>query len=226
MINLPTVTLICADCVHVEDSVKVLDRCMTGCTFGDVKLLSSQQTASPYLHKIAPLKSLVEYSVFMLKRIHEYVDTEHMLVVQHDGWIINPSSWNPDWLNYSFIGPLFIHNHNIDDRSVGTGGFSLRSRKLMEAVSKMVPDWDHTEECTARVQNHLGCYEDGAISMMYRQRLENLGFKYAPPMEAVKFSQGGNTDKNYWVERPFGFHGLWPNINRETGLVSPFDHRE
>ncbi len=180
----------------------------------------------PHYVQIPRLSSLVEYSIFALKRLHEFVQTEHMLIVQHDGWIINPQSWNPEWLNYSYTGPLFIHNHNIDARSVGSGGFSLRTKKLMEAVSGMIPTWNHADpESTIRVQNWLSCYEDGAISLLLRHRLEDAGFKFAPPEEAVKFAQGGNTDIRYHVERPFGFHGLWGNINRETGFVSPFELR-
>jgi hypothetical protein len=76
------------------------------------------------------------------------------------------------------------------------------------------------------VQERLGNYEDGAVSFLFRGQLEAKGFTYAPPKEAVKFAQGGNTDKDYWVERPFGFHGFWPNINHDTGVVSPFAERE
>jgi hypothetical protein len=129
-------------------------------------------------------------------------------------------------LQYSFIGPLFIHQHHICSLSVGTGGFSLRRRDFMAESSALAPHWDHSPESTRLVQDHLGCYEDGAVSFLYRSQLESKGHTYAPPKEAAKFAQGGNTDPEYWVERPFGFHGFWPNIDKESGLVSPFEPRK
>ncbi len=105
--DLRTVTLFCADCVNAVRAVEILERCRDACDFGAVRLLTSCET--DYLHavKIPPLHSLNAYSVFMLKRAHEFVDTPHMLVVQWDGFVINPSAWDPAWLYYDYIGPIW-----------------------------------------------------------------------------------------------------------------------
>ncbi len=228
MIDLPSVTLLCADCVDENRAEKIIKRCTDVCNCGAVKFLTSLYTNSKYRVGIDHLASLVEYSIFMLKRADTFVDTEHVLVVQHDGYIINADAWNPEWLKYDYIGPLFIQDHKPGDM-VGSGGFSLRSKRLMEFVRLRTPTWDGSLDSTARVQKALGNYEDGVICHAFKYLLTAAGFKIAPPEVAAKFAQGGYphrnnkdpNDRTYYVERPFGFHGGWSNVNRETGVVSP-----
>lgn len=221
-LNLPDVTLICADGIDAERAAVILQKSKSKCNFGAIKLL----TALPieYEHRVAirPLLSHLDYSVFMFKTAHEYVDTSHVLVTQHDAWVLNPESWNPAWLNYDYIGPLFIQQSITGPTSVGSGGFSLRSKRLMKFASDLLPAWTNDYTGTQYHHKHMGCYEDGKISMHFRERLTVAGFKFAPPEEASKFAQGGNCNPAYYVERPFGFHGFWHNMNRDTGFVSPW----
>lgn len=221
MLDLTSVTLFCADCVDVDRAVVVLEKCKSVAKFGDVRLLTSLPTQYEHAQQIEPLSSHIHYSVFMLKRAVDYIQTPHFLVVQHDGWIINPGAWNPQWLSYDYTGPLFIHAHSINDMSVGSGGFSLRSRALMKQVQKHGPQWDGSDQGIKRLQSQFGAYEDGVISFNLRRQLIQAGFKFAPPAEAAKFAQGGQNDPAYFHERPFGFHGLWNNIDFESGLISP-----
>ena len=83
--------------------------------------------------RIGRLKSASEYSFFVLKALHEYVETQHCLLVQWDGFVTNANAWRPDFLAFDYIGapwPQFS-----DGRNVGNGGFSLRSRKLLKACA-------------------------------------------------------------------------------------------
>lgn len=221
MLDLTSVTLICADDVDADRAVVVLEKCKSVARFGAVRLLTSLPTPYEHAQQIEPLKSHIHYSIFMLKRAVDHVQTPHCLVVQHDGWIINPASWNPAWLQYDYTGPLFIHAHSINEMSVGSGGFSLRSHRLMKFVQDLVPQWDGSDQSTAHLQSRLGAYEDGVIALNLRQQLVRNGFKFAPPSEAAKFAQGGQNSPNFFHERPFGFHGMWNNINFESGLISP-----
>ncbi len=218
-------TLICVDCVNtefkhrdglssLEQSIKVMERCKELCEFTRVKLLTS--IPSDYSHRIEinHIPTLVDYSLFVLKRIHEFVDTKHMLIVQGDGWILNPDSWDPEWYNLDYIGPLF-NQYDI----MGVGGFSWRSRALMEAVSKKYPHWDGSPSSTVKVQKAVAQYEDGAIAMGCRKELVSEGFKYATLEQASRFAQGGNPNPKYYVPRPFGFHGSWRTINQITGIM-------
>src|ERR1035437_2773183 len=210
-LDLPSVTLVCTDCrpKAFHDSILVMEKCLDLCSFGDVQFLTDQPTAYQYAKPIRPLSTLVEYSMWCLTDLYKQIHTKHMLVVQHDGWILNVGSWNPAWLEYDYIGPLFIQYPIM-----GTGGFSLRSQAIMAAVAKMLP-----ENVT---QDWLGAYEGGVISMKFRIEVEKMGFKYATLEEGAKFAQGGNRDPRYFVERPFGFHGSRPEIDRKKGVVSPW----
>lgn len=140
--------------------------------------------------KIPPLNSLSQYSGFMLDECYKYVHSNHSLIIQNDGFIINPDCWDNEFLYYDYIGAPWPHHFNFVNR-VGNGGFSLRSRKLMIAAS----------ENPAPIPNNKGA-EDVIICNEKKFELEKLGFKFAPVELAAKFSQE-------CIQEPktFGFHG-------------------
>lgn len=211
-LQLPSITAICIDCVNANRAIRVLEHCKSLCDFGDVKLLTSIPVAYEHRVRIKPLNSLIAYSIFMLTKVHEYVNTPHMLILQRDGFIINPSAWQEDWLKYSYIAPLFVQYPRV-----GSGGFSLRSKKLMEEVSRTTPEWDWTQKQAEIIQDEMGMYEDGVISLSGKYSQFNI----APPEEACNFAQGGNPDPIYYRSHPFGFHGVINAIDHKTGFVSP-----
>lgn len=220
-LDLPTVTLVSADCYDVKRTISALDICLSKCNFGAVKFFTSLPTDYPHRVECEHMHNLSVYSIWMLKRLHLFIETPHLLVVQHDGWILNPEMWNPEWMNYDYIGPLFMHTHIIQPTSVGSGGFSFRSKKLMDWVSSRLPPWDGPSDTDA-YQAKLGSYEDGIISFYFREELTRSGFRFAPPHEAAKFCQGGQPDPEYYVRKPFGFHRN-VKVNLETGECEHHD---
>ncbi len=223
-LSLPTTTLVCVDCrsipngntviTSIDKSIKAVERCKALCDFTEVKLLTSLPIEYEHKVEIQPLPTLVDYSIFMLKKLHEYISTPHMLVIQSDGWILNPSAWEPDWINFDYMGPLF---NQFDYQ--GVGGFSFRSNKLMKAMSDYYPYWDGTASETERIQAIVANYEDGAIALAYREDLVSKGFKFPSLEQASRFAQGGNPNNHYYVPKPFGFHGSWRDIDQVTGIV-------
>lgn len=213
-LQLPLVTLCLIDCLTTERSIKVLEHCKKMCDFGDVKFLSSIPNDYPHWVKIQPLNSLIAYSVFMLKDFYKYIDTERCLIVQRDGWILNPQSWNPEWLKNDYTAPLFMQM----DR-VGSGGCSLRSKRIMEAASKSIPDWDGTQKDAEKIQSQIPFYEDGMLSLTAFSK----NFKIASLEEGADFGQGGNRNPLYFREKPFSFHRTWQKIDFKTGRVDSSD---
>ena len=209
-LQLPSVTLLIADSVNAEGAKNVLEHCKNLCDFGAVKLLTDIEIDYEHKVTIPKLNSLVAYSIFMLTKCKDYFDTDHVLIVQRDGFILNPDSWNPAWLEYDYIAPLFVQ---VD--KVGSGGFSLRSKSLMKRMSEITPEWDWTQSEADRIQNIMNYYEDGVISY------SGLDLKFAPLEEAAKFAVGGNTNLKYYIEKPFGFHRTTQYIDFNTGQVSP-----
>lgn len=204
-LDLPTVTMICADCIHAQHVVPVMEHCKTMINFGAVKLLTSQDLDYQHVVKIQPLNSLNDYSAFCLAKLHEYVQTEHMLVVQHDGWPLNPQSWTSDWLQLDYLGPLFMQ-YDI----VASGGFSLRSKRLMEAVTSLCKPWDGKNSWNKEDGKNFWAHEDGVIALDLRPRLEARGLKFASIEQAIDFAYGGNPRQGPRV--PFGFHGFWSPV--------------
>lgn len=213
-LQLPDVTLLCADGVNAQRASNVIEHCKSMCDFGAIKLCTHLPVDSEHRVEIMPLNSLIAYSIWCLTEMHKHIETSHVQIVQRDGWILNPLSWNNDWLNYDYIGPLFVQH---DD--VGSGGFSMRSKRIMEAAAKRIGDWDGTEDHAQFLQvNKARSYEDGVLAMT--MRYDGL-WNYAPPEQAAKFAQGGNKGGKYYEPYPFGYHGDRQEINHATGFVSP-----
>lgn len=192
--ELPSVTLCAVDCLNPMLALRALDICGLQCNFGDVVFLSD--TANQYkldgcrMEVIPRIGSVAEYSRFVLKELGRYCNTEHMLLVQWDGYIINPQSWRPEFLEYDYIGAPW--GWLQDDLCVGNGGFSLRSRRLFDALlDDEIIDLDP---------------EDEAIGRRYRPLLESkYGIRFAPKVVAAAFSY----ETTYPEGAPFGFHGLF-----------------
>jgi hypothetical protein len=205
-LQLPNVTLFCFDCVNASRAVKVIEHCKSLVDFGAVKYLTSLPINYPHetvaeIRGATQVEGLVGYSCFMLTELGKYCPTSHMLTVQHDGWIVNPTSWEPSFLQYDYIGPLFVQDYGANGL-VGSGGFSLRSRKLMDTVLCILPEfanglWGKTGYA----------FEDGLICIGLRQQLEALGIRFAPSAVAARFAYGGN--QAHYCDKPFGFHGFY-----------------
>lgn len=214
--NLNTTTLLIVDCLNVNRAIKVVERCKALCDFSAIKLLTSLPCDYPHRIEISEIKTLIHYSVFMLKEVYKYIDTKHFLLVQRDGWVINPQSWNPAWEQYDYMGALF-NQYDV----MGVGGFSFRSRALMESVSKKYPYFDGTNEHAQLLQKNMNYYEDGEIAVRWKGQLQAEGFKFPSLKEAAVFSAGGNPNHSYHYDFPFGFHGSWKDVNLSSGLVQP-----
>lgn len=208
-LNLENVTLLGVDCLHIDRLIKAAERSQENIIFGAVKLLSSIRSEERYIHKIKPIKSKEEYSEFMIKELNDYVDTDFVLIIQHDGYVRNANAWRKDFLDYDYIGAVWWHN---DGRNVGNGGFSLRSKKLLEAcaTNKKI------------VKTHP---EDLHIGRTYRKILEKEhGIKFAPESIADQFSVEGYATKRIYTGQ-FGSHGFKENVNdmeEKTLIINQF----
>ena len=213
-IKLPQVTLIGIDCVDVSRIQKALDISSEQIEFAEVKLLTSLETSDSRKVEIPHLGSVESYSEFCLKDLVSYVDTEFVLIVQYDGFVLNADSWSDEFLKYDYIGAPWFMNKEFwfkDFRIprslkntwvVGNGGFSLRSKKLLRVTSRFADEG---------VLKHVHP-EDIVISVDEKNNLEKEGIKIAPKEIAERFSIEGQTLK---YNKQFGFHGLkWTNITK------------
>lgn len=174
---------------------------MEHATFGRALLFTDQRVEDPppglTVVPITPLASSRAYSRFMVAELPRHVATSHCLVVQWDGFILRPDSWDPAFLSFDYIGapwPQFGDEHRV-----GNGGFSLRSRRLLEACRSI---------------DAVDCHpEDVAICRTHRVRLEReFGMRFADPDTAARFSY----ERTARTGHEFGFHGAF-NLPVELG---------
>jgi hypothetical protein len=185
--KIPSVTLICVDTTAKPKLARrAMEKTQEQMSFGSAKFLG-QET-------IPTIASLDEYSAFCIRELHKHFDTSHCLIVQSDGYVLNGSAWDDEFLKYDYIGAPWLPA-NI----VGNGGFSLRSHRLCRALSEFT-DNPHPE--------------DSFICVRHRREIEEQGFKFAPLELARKFAFEGRSWNQgaEWSGVPvswdgqFGFH--------------------
>lgn len=200
--SLPDVTLCCVDCTERAPwALQALRRSLRDMSFGDAVFCADQATLRtlqlpPEVRgvEIEPLRSIEAYSEFMLKALGPHIKTSHALVIQWDGFVVNPGAWSADFLAYDYIGAPW--SHVPEPHSVGNGGFSLRSRRLIDVLAE-----------PAFVPSHP---EDLAICRTHREALEQRGIRFAPVSVAKRFA----VEDGFLQASVFGFHGAQhlPNL--------------
>ncbi|MEE4451716.1 DUF5672 family protein [Novosphingobium resinovorum] len=195
---LPQVTLCAVTSVNVAATLRALETSLQQIDFAACKLLTDASVLPRHPQiEIVPIRrigSSAAYSDFLLA---EHVETSHCLVAQWDGHVLDAGRWRPQFLDYDYIGaswPQFGDGHDV-----GNGGFSLRSRRLMEACR--MPQFTPLHP------------EDVAIGRANRGWLEQQGLRFAPRDLADIFAAERAGD----VGTAFGYHGVF-NMPRAIGV--------
>lgn len=190
--HLSQVTLVAVSSVALDATVAALRHSMSQVHFAHALLLSDRQPAAMAgsgieWRAIAPLRSRRDYSQFMLHGLVDHVQTSHALIVQWDGFVRDGRRWCDDFLDYDFIGAPWPQY----DMAIGNGGFSLRSRRLLQATTTLPPASEP---------------EDVMVCRLYRRHLEiNHEIRFASTRTARRFSyERGRSDG-----QEFGFHGVF-----------------
>ena len=192
---LPQVTLCCVDCTpRLPWALMALQRCLDKVAFADVILCTDRASlqgralpAGVRWVEIETLASIEAYSAFMIKGLAAQVSSSHALIVQWDGFVLNPGAWRNEFLAFDYIGAPW--NHIPEPWSVGNGGFSLRSLRLLQALQDPAIEPGHPE--------------DICICKTYRAALEAKSMRFAPPALAAQFA----VEDGPLSPLVFGFHG-------------------
>ena len=205
---LPSVTLCAVSSSNLRATVLAMETSLAQIEFADALLFTDRSPADLGLDAsspirvvpINPIRSAESYSRFMLSELADHISTDHALIVQWDGHVIDAARWQDTFLDFDYIGaswPQFDDGHDV-----GNGGFSLRSRRLMEACLQQDFQSHHPE--------------DLAIGRTNRAFLEELGLRFAPNELADQFSaeRSGNPAMT------FGYHGvfLMPQVLGGSGF--------
>lgn len=210
-LNLKNVTLVAVSGIDPTGAVKALELSMQGVKYYDAVLIAHHKPADlnkkitfkqckPTELASKDRKNTNDYSRFMAYNLTNYIDSEFVLIVHNDAYVLRPDKWQDSFLEYDYIGapwPKDVHftNEGLNVR-IGNGGFSLRSKKMLDALNDLkLPFTD----------NGTGYYhEDGIMCVYYRKELEEYGIKFAPVPLAARFSLEKDCEESYY--QPFGFH--------------------
>ena len=221
--KLDDVTLVAVTSVALPATVESLRRSLRQCEFAKSLLLSDSRPEGDLggieWRRIEHLASRTDYSRFMLRQLAGHIETSHALCVQWDGFVLDGTAWQAKFLDYDYIGAIWPQF--TDNKRVGNGGFSLRSRRLLDACRDLPLLGDEAE--------------DLVIGRRCRPDLEAQGLSFAPEELAGQFSYERTTPTN----REFGFHGAF-NLVRylskddadtlfrtlEPGMLAPNERTE
>ncbi|QEY23438.1 hypothetical protein D0T90_02100 [Neisseria animalis] len=177
----------------------------------------AELSALPLAHYACRPFGYLEYNYFMLYLLADLIETDYCLVVQNDGWVLDGKNWRDEFWQYDYLGapiPKLGRLQNgvweigwsdkwfecvtkqlpMDGYELQNGGFSLRSRRLLEAPRRyglFVPpempqpvrpphSGGRQEDIKIAVAFSTAANEDVLLSGLWRQGLEEQGFRFAP----------------------------------------------
>jgi hypothetical protein len=202
MKQLKGVSLICIDCVKPGAAISSLRKSMSQCIFDEVLFFTNIDFKLGGITTIVipEIKSKDEYSHFLLKHAWEYISTEFVLVTQHDSWVLNGELFDERLREVDYAGGLWLENDGLAN---GNGGFSWRSKRLMQCVG---------EDDFINATNP----EDVALCRVYRRYLEktyNLVWADDELCESFSFELRAPKSKT------FGFHSWFHEPYREMVII-------
>jgi len=161
------------------------------------------------------------YTEFVLYALHNYIDTPYALIVQHDGWALNGDNWRDEWLTYDYVGGLthaallpngfyktaYTWWGEENTKVVQNGGFSLRSKAMLEAPSKY-------GIMRNQMPNPVLMNEDVQVCCFMRPALENVGIQFCPDELAKYFSfeHFGAPHEGMDITKVFGHHSRFRQL--------------
>ena len=192
-LDLRDVTFVCGDSNRDRQGIisHIINQVSSAIEFGEI------------IHE-RNIPTLTDYNLWISKKLKDIIRTEYCLIFQWDGFPVNVEAWRDCWFDFDYIGAPWLTQPWPECKTVGNGGFSLRSRKYIELTS---------------MENYNGKIPEDE----YFCRQHKLDCSYAPVDQAFKFAA-----EDIYYKGQFGFHGIMtilmnnklakqydPNVNHE-----------
>ena len=220
-IVLKNISLIAVTSGEEDECIKALEYSSRYIDFGEIILFTDKQIKHKNIRVVGAPKfnNISEWGRFIVFDLYKFIKTDYVLLVHPDGFVVNPSKWSDDFLQFDYIGaPWRLPKDRISFRDhygniirVGNS-VSLRSKRLLSLPSKIGLEWCDFDGDVP--------HEDGFICVQHRHTfVENHGIKYAPLNIAMHFGREHPIEIPYTSE-PFTFHkwhghnAKYPNFNR------------
>ena len=112
MINLNNVSLVCVATKDVLASLEALIYSSKKIKFFNILLITDQENLKKLgkidskikVHIIKKFNSVKEWGKFIVFDLINYVESDYILLIHADGFVVNPYEWREEFLNYDFIG--------------------------------------------------------------------------------------------------------------------------
>lgn len=222
-----SLSIVIAGNVNHELMELALEKTCNAVPYNEILVFSDKQLnfKRPYkFYKTDKITGIKTYCDFIFNDLYQFVTTDQVMIIQYDGFAVNADLWSDNFLNYDILGPfininmegfprlfksLFTEEEMVEIRKekwrAGGGGFTIRSKKLLEITSKdktVLPYFKRLD-----IEDALFDCEDVALSFKYKKYLqEKYNIKYAPVDIALDFAVEHTTGYSCSL----GFHG-WYN---------------
>ena len=220
-IKLP-IDLITINTNKIQDGINALNYSSKFFEFNNIFLFTNEKKVKGNFDviEIDKLKSVEDYNLHILT-LNKYITSDFVLVIQHDGHIINPYKWDDSFLKYDYIGAPWPNNKkwnerwapypnsqeiikNLNFNRIGNGGFSLRSKKFLNfsASFKKVE-----LDCPEDIFLNLVKYENAILENIAYPDIETaMKFSYETPLRGKDLKY----DRKFGIffkKNHFGWHG-------------------
>lgn len=196
--------LVCINYGNWHDAFKVVHHCLKTSlnSFDRALILHPNPSASAFMEKnrcSIPIETIFAESKTQneccMYEMPQYITCDHVIGVQWDGFITNPSAWTDEFLEYDYIAPPWPLTNIVNpDWRVGSGGFFLASKRMIKLWPTLCEPHPFPN--------------DWSTGACHRDRFEAAGMKYAPLELAMRFGEEIPLEDQPKVEKPFGCHGF------------------
>lgn len=208
-LKLPNVTLCAMTSVKVWETIKAMQYSMRGVQFADALIITDKKPLflprGIHYRYTSPLKSIDDFNYKTVYDLGDYIETDFVLLVHYDGFVVNPRMWRDEFLDYDYIGSPWPLPKEGDDTTyrdiygnlcrVGNS-VGIRSKRLLDFPKKAKVPW----------VSEKGYYnEDGFICCKIRHLLEAEGMRIAP-LEVARYFGHENMIPEIEGITPFVFH--------------------
>ena len=221
MLKVPEVTVLILADLDLPDAVYAINKSCESIEWGAAKFIGSKKPDGlcdqVVYEETYPIQSINDFNFYCLYNLGNHIQSSHCLLIHPDGYVIRPHLWDSSWLQYDYIGAPWRDDPTAyldpwgKNQRVGNGGFSLRSKKLLDVPSKVTVPWEVNEGNFYKHMN-AGLYnEDGNICCHNRHIFTEQGCVYAPVQVAAHFSKEVECPEHKGIET-FGFHYHFQDI--------------
>lgn len=193
--TIDNVTLVTIETMYHGLAKRAMEETLARVPFKHAMVFSDQDFLPGAKHVKIEHGDMFSYCNLLLKGMLEHVETEYVIFQQWDAMVHDGSKWQDKFLTNDYIGASWPWRP--EGQNVGNGGFSLRSRKLLEELQaphiQMDPAGEH------------GVQEDNYIGIVHRPYLESRGIVFADTQTADQFAMELSPAGHHAMAH----HGFW-----------------